>query len=235
MALKIKTETQVPRVGLMMVGWGGNNGSTVTAAILANRHNVSYNTKCGVVTPNYFGSVTQASTVSLGRDREGKEVYVPLGKLVPMVNPNDFELDGWDISGRDLAASMKNAQVLDYELQQKLAPMMAKMKPRASYYQADFIAANQEDRADNLMTQKHKSEILDQIRADIRDFKQSKNLDTVIVLWTANTERFSRVSNGIHDTEENVLKAIKNNEAEISPSTLFAVASILENVSSDNV
>ena len=32
-----RTERTVPRLGCMLVGWGGNNGSTVTAATLANR------------------------------------------------------------------------------------------------------------------------------------------------------------------------------------------------------
>ena len=32
-----KTECSVLRVGCMLVGWGGNNGSTVTASVLANK------------------------------------------------------------------------------------------------------------------------------------------------------------------------------------------------------
>ena len=52
----------------------------------------------------------------------------------------------------------------------------------------------------------------------------------VIVLWTANTERFSDVRVGLNDTADNLLQSIKRNESEISPSTLFAVASILEEV-----
>ena len=47
--IKIKTDIKVPRTGVMMVGWGGNNGTTVTAAILANRHNISYRNKHGIV------------------------------------------------------------------------------------------------------------------------------------------------------------------------------------------
>jgi myo-inositol-1-phosphate synthase len=54
-------------------------------------------------------------------------------------------------------------------------------------------------------------------------------LDSVIVLWTANTERFAAIEEGINDTAESLLAAIARGEDEISPSTLFAVASILEN------
>ncbi len=65
----MRTCRQVPRVGLMLVGWGGNNGSTVTAAVAANRMGLRWNTKDGQKAANYYGSITQASTVSLGTDQ----------------------------------------------------------------------------------------------------------------------------------------------------------------------
>lgn len=42
-----RTARQVPRLGVMLVGWGGNNGTTVTAAVLANRLGLSWMTKTG--------------------------------------------------------------------------------------------------------------------------------------------------------------------------------------------
>jgi myo-inositol-1-phosphate synthase len=50
----------------------------------------------------------------------------------------------------------------------------------------------------------------------------------VIVLWSATTERFADVIEGMNDTSKNLLESIKLGNPEISPSTLFAVASILE-------
>ena len=49
------------------------------------------------------------------------------------------------------------------------------------------------------------------------------------MLWTANTERFADITAGVNDTAENLLKAIGTGHGEIAPSTVFAVASILEN------
>lgn len=74
----------------MMVGLGGNNGSTMLATILANRHNITWDTKDGVRTPNYYGSVVRASTLLLGQDSEGKDVHAPLADFLPMVHPNDL-------------------------------------------------------------------------------------------------------------------------------------------------
>ena len=55
-------------------------------------------------------------------------------------------------------------------------------------------------------------------------------MDKVVVLWTANTERYSAVSVGLNDTTENLLASLEKNEAEISPSTLYAIACVMEGV-----
>eukprot|EP01038_Epipyxis_sp_PR26KG_P007621 gene7621-10375_t len=226
-----KTSTKVPKMGLMLVGWGGNNGSTVTAGILANLNNISWRTKEGLHSPDYFGSLTQSSTVKLGTNEAGEAVYIPFNKLLPMVEPNDIVIGGWDISSSNLADAMERACVLDYDLQRQLIPHMEKLKPLPSIYSKTFIAANQSNRADNLIKTDIKQEQLDTIRNDIRSFKQSNNLDKVIVLWTANTERFCEVEIGLNDSSDSLLAAIQRNENEVSPSTIFAIASILEGCS----
>lgn len=221
------TQRVVPKTGLLIVGWGGNNGTTVTAGILANKHGVTWRTKAGVQKADYYGSMTQSSTVRLG-SAGGRDVYVPFSSVLPMVSPNDLVIGGWDISGMPLAAAMERAMVLDYDLQRQIAPLMGDMKPMPSIYYPDFIAANQSDRADNLLPGADKQAHLDAIRGQIRDFKAAHGLDKVIVLWSANTERFSDIVPGLNDTADALLAAIGRSEAEVSPSTIFAVASILE-------
>lgn len=228
--ITFKTKSKVPKMGLMLVGLTGNNGSTVTAAILANKNKMEWMTKEGKVNANYFGSITQASTLFIGADDTGKDIYLPMNEVVPMVHPNDIVLDGWDISGLNLADAMARAKVLDYGLQQQLRPLMEKIRPRKGIYNPDFIAANQNKRADNLIETTNKAEQIELLRQDIRDFKKTNKLDTVVILWTANTERFTELKNGVHDKAENLIAAIKKNEPELAPSLLYAVASILEGV-----
>ena len=47
-----RTSTAVPRTGVMIVGWGGNNGTTLTAALLANRKELTWETKEGTNLPH---------------------------------------------------------------------------------------------------------------------------------------------------------------------------------------
>src|ERR1700749_4137633 len=120
----------------MMVGMGGNNGTTLCATILANKHNISWRTKRGLQTPNYIGSLLRASTVKLGIDpTTTKDVYVPVCDVLPMVHPNDLVLGGWDISGAPMDKAMDRAQVLDWDLQRQVMPLMANLgKPLPSIY-----------------------------------------------------------------------------------------------------
>lgn len=56
------------------------------------------------------------------------------------------------MSSCNLADAMERAKVFEYDLQRQLRPYMENMKPLPAIYDKDFIAANQESRADNVIT-----------------------------------------------------------------------------------
>ena len=165
-----KVDRKVGKMGIMLVGWGGNNGTTVTAGIIANRRGLKWETKEGVQEANYYGSLVMSSTVKLGTDAAtGEEINIPFHKLLPMIHPNDLVIGGWDISGLNLAEAMDRACVLEPTLKSQVKKEMAIMKPLPSIYYPDFIAANQGDRADNLIPGSKSSwDHVEQIRKDIR-------------------------------------------------------------------
>lgn len=225
--LSIRTDRHVPKLGLMLAGWGGNNGSTLTAALEANKRGLEWRTRTGMQKANWYGSITQASTVLLGTDANGHDVHIPMNKLVPMVNPDDIVVDGWDISSMNIGDAMVRAKVLDVPLQDQVYKKLSQLKPRPSIYDPDFIAANQADRADNTISGTRYQQY-QQIIKDIQDFKKSSGVEKVVVLWTANTERFSDVKKGLNTTMAELEKSLKENKSEISPSTIFAMAAIAE-------
>jgi myo-inositol-1-phosphate synthase len=224
-----KTNTKVPKTGVMLIGWGGNNGSTLTAGVLANRHHLKWMTKRGEQAANYFGSLTQCATTYLGTDQKGNEVVAPFKELLPMVNPNDLVIGGWDISSKNLYESVQRAHVMEPTMYTQIKDELAAMVPLPAIFDINFVAPNQLDRADNVL-KGTKKELVEQVRKQMRDFKEQNQLEQVIVLWTANTERYTEIAAGIHDTAANLMAAVERNEAEISPSTLYAIASILEGI-----
>lgn len=224
------TQKRVPRVGVMLVGIGGNNGTSFTGMIFANKNKIKWDTKRGIETANYKGSLTQATAIRLGKSDTGEDIFIPFKDILPMVEAADLFVTGWDINNMNLGDAMKRAQVFDVTLQEKLYPYMKNIVPLPSLYVPDFVASDQAERANNVIKSETRQGALEQIQKDIQKFKTDNKLDQVVVLWTANTERFSVETPGIHDTAEHILEAIKRNEAEISPSTVFATACILENI-----
>ena len=165
-----KVKRKVGKIGMMLVGWGGNNGSTVTAGIIANRRGLVWDTREGPRAANYYGSVVMSSTIKLGTEsKTGKEINIPFHDVLPMAHPNDLVIGGWDISGMNLADAMDRASVLEPSLKNLVKKEMAEMRPLPSIYYPDFIAANQEDRADNLLEGSRASVAhVEQLRKDIR-------------------------------------------------------------------
>lgn len=221
------------RLGMMLVGLGGNNGSTVLGGIIANKHKLKWHSKEGVHEANWYGSLLQSGVVKLGDDIDtGAEVHVPFKDILPMVDPShDIVVGGWDINNANMAIAMERAKVLEYDLQRQLKPYMEEIVPYKGIYDPSFIAANQFDRANHVMnSQMTKTELINEVRKDINRFKEENQCDKVIVLWTANTERFCEVRKGLNSNDAELMASIEKNDSEISPSTLYAVACILEKV-----
>lgn len=167
----IETEAKVPKVGLMLVGLGGNNGSTLFAGLLAHKYNVSWESKEGIQTPNYYGSFTQCATAKVGIQRLPKrgikDVYKPIKEFLPMVNPTDIEVTGWDISKFNMFEACKRAHVLEPDLVNKLEDKLKDVVPLKAAFNPEFIAANQSDRVDNVLEGTNE-EVIQTIREDIR-------------------------------------------------------------------
>ena len=228
MNYKIETVSKVPKLGVMLVGLGGNNGTTFAAGILANKKKQSWETKRGVEHPNFHGSFTQSATAHVGYkyDEDTKhlsDVYKPIKELMPMVDPCDFEISGWDINNMNLYDAAKRAHVLEPTLLNSLKEDLEKIVPLPSVLNQDYIAANQSDRVNNIFKGTNE-ECIDKIRKDIQEMK--KKVDKVVVLWTANTEMYMLPE--IADIDELKQKISRN--AAMPASVAFAVACIEENV-----
>ena len=165
-----KVERKVGKVGVMLVGLGGNNGSTVTAGIIANRRGLVWDTREGPRAANYYGSVVMSSTMKLGNDsKTNDEVNIPFRDVLPMAHPNDLVIGGWDISSMNLSQAMDRAAVLEPSLKNLVRKEMAEIKPLPSIYYPDFIAANQGERADNVVEgTKASLAHVEHLRKDIR-------------------------------------------------------------------
>ena len=77
--------------------------------------------------PNFHGSFTQSATTHVGYQYDEatnnlKDVFKPIKDLLPMANPCDFEISGWDISSMNMYDACKRAHVLEPGLVNALRP-----------------------------------------------------------------------------------------------------------------
>ena len=131
----------------MLVGLGGNNGTTFTAGILANQKQLEWETKRGIEKANYYGSFTQSATTHVGykfdeKTRRLEDVHKPVHELMPMVNPNDIKISGWDISGLNLFEAAKRSHVLEPSLINQMKSELEAITPLPAVLNQEFIAAN---------------------------------------------------------------------------------------------
>ena len=228
---QLKTMAKIPTLGFMLIGLGGENGTTVTAGILANKKKLVWQTKRGPAQATYYGSFTQSVTTKVGmkvkKDELGQpkieDIYMGIKDLLPMVNPNDLVIGGWDINDADMYSATIAAKVLEPDMIAQLKTELSQIKPLAAVLNPAYVAPGQLERANNIKKGNNK-ELIVQVREDIAGFKKAHGLDKVVVMWTANTEKY--YGRNIESLEE-LEKLIADGES-LPASVLYGVAAIME-------
>ena len=72
-------------------------------------------------------------------------------------------------------------------------------------------------------------DLADQLRADIRKFKEENKLDRAVMIWCASTEIYSEPDE-VHQTLEAFEQGLKDNDPAILPSMIYCYAALCEKV-----
>lgn len=218
------SEPKKSKFGVMLVGMGGNNGSTFVSSILARQKNIRWENKNGVHKVDFFGSLYEYGSVNIGY-KNNKPYTKLMRNMINILSPEDIVMDGWDISNDNLYDACKKNKVLDLNFINSIEKELKTIRPLPSIYYKDFIASNQSSRVNNTKTLKNnKWGDLLQIKSDIDSFKIRHNIEKVVVIWTASTERFSL---GKWKNWHELLISISRSDPEVSPSIIFAAAALL--------
>lgn len=211
------------RIGILVVGLGGANGVTLVAGQLANQQKLSWEgaSPWGRVDANLLGCITQLQ--SKGGTGGYKEKY----RLASFCNA---AVGGWDIRATPLGDALYHARILEYDLVRQVRDEMNKMVIMPGVWDPDFIGESQHSTATNVLHAAiGRQERVGLLRADIRRWKkENKVTGHTTVIWSASVERPSKHS--FEDTHD-LLSAIQNNDKEVSPSMLYAVAAAREGCS----
>ncbi len=202
------------KLGVLVVGLGGAVATTFVCGTLSVRKGLS----------QPIGSISQLSTLSLGKGSEKREPYIK--DIVPISDLNDLVFGGWDIFPENAYEAACHAEVLNKEDLDKVKEELELIKPMRGAFDQRFVKRLN---GTWIKDASSKWDLVESIRGDIRKFKTDKGCDRVVVIWAASTEVYVPMSD-THKTLGALEAAMKANSEEIAPSMCYAYAAVAEGV-----
>lgn len=201
------------KLGILLVGLGAVS-TTFIAGVMAVRK--------GIARP--IGSLTQMGTIRLGKRTDAR---TPLIKdLMPLASLDDIVFGGWDIFDDNCYEAATTAGVLEPSLLTQIKPELEAIKPMSAVFDRYYVK-----RLDgpNVKKGANKMELAEQVRADIRRFKQENTVDRLVMIWCGSTEIFM-VETEAHQSIEAFEKALQRSDVSIPSSMVYAYAALKEGI-----
>jgi myo-inositol-1-phosphate synthase len=171
-----------------------------------------------------IGSITQMNTIRLGKRTDSR---TPLVKdFVPLADLDDIVFGAWDPIPDDAYESARHCGVLRPEDLEPIADFMKSIKPMTAAFDKAYVKKLD---GTNVKTGANKMELAEQLREDMRRFKEENGCDRLVIVWAASTEIFL-TPGPVHDTVESLEQAMRDNHEAIAPSMLYAWAALQEGV-----
>ena len=174
--------------------------------------------KQGLAKP--IGSLTQMSTIRLGKRTEGRN---PLVKdFVPLASLDDMVFGGWDINRENFYEISKRSAVLENELLEKLRPTLEKIEVMKAVFSKDYVRRLD---GDWIKTGKNKMDLAEQLMDDIKSFIDSNNTTSNVMIWCGSTEIYIKAS-AVHSSLKKFEAGLINDDPNISPSMIYAYSAL---------
>lgn len=169
------------------------------------------------------GSVIEMAKIRVGRG-EAKQ-YKKIKDIVPVAPMQSLEFAAWDIFEEDAYQAALHADVLKQRDIDPVREELEAIKPLTAAFDKNFVTRLQGDN----VKQGTRWELVEQLRADIRNFKAERGCDRAVVIWAASTEKYIPYNEAVHKNLADLEAAMKANDCEhISPSMCYAYAAIAE-------
>ena len=208
--MKKNIEPAHGKLGILIVGVGGAVSTTLISGVLSVRKGLS----------QPVGSITQMATIKM---QNGKEM--PIKDIVPIADLKDIVFGGWDIFPENAYQAAVYAEVLKAKDLEPIRTELESITPMKAAFDHNYAKRLNGTFIKDTQT---RWDMVEQLRADIRNFKEQNQCDRIVVLWAASTEIFIAPS-AEHQSLQALEKAMKeNNTAVIPPSMCYAYAAIAE-------
>ncbi len=201
------------KLGVLLVGLGAVS-TTFIAGVLAIRR--------GLAAP--IGSLTQMGAIRLGKRTEGRSPRIR--DFVPLALLDDLVFGAWDIFEENCYEAARTAGVLEPSALEQIRPELEEIQPWPAVFDQRYVKRLT---GRNVKQAANKRELAEQVRADIRRFKESHHLARLVMIWCGSTEVFMTES-AVHASLPLFEQALQNSDPLIPSSMIYAYAALKEGI-----
>jgi myo-inositol-1-phosphate synthase len=200
-------------LGVLLPGLGAVATTLVAGVHLINK---------GLAQP--FGSLTQMQSLRLGKRSQPR--WKPIREMVPLAKLTDFVFGGWDIFPDDAFETACKAGVVPMEQLAAVRPELEALKPWPAVFERAWVK-NLDGR--HLKTAPTKMHLAEALMKDMEDFRRQSGVARCVTVWCGSTEVYAQAG-ATHETLAAFEKGLRESSADISPSMIYAYASIASGI-----
>ncbi len=201
------------RLGILVVGCGAVATTLMTGVLMARK---------GLARP--IGSMTQMDKIRVGRGTDKQ--YLHYQDIVPLAALDDIVFGTWDVYPQNAYQAAVYAQVLQQKDIDPVRQELEQIVPMTAAFDHNYAKRLT---GDHVKACTSRWDMVEQLRADIRQFRQEKQCSRMVVLWAASTEIFVPVDAQVHQSLSALEAAMQADDREhIAPSMCYAYAALSE-------
>ena len=201
------------KLGVLLVGLGAVSTTFVAGTLLIRK---------GLASPT--GSLAQMGTIRLGKRNEARTPLIR--DFLPLASLDDLVFGAWDIFEENGYEAAVTAGVLDASMLDQVRPELEAIRPWPAVFDQRYVKRLM---GTNIKTGATKRDIAEQVRADIRAFKDAHHLDRLVMVWCGSTEIFMTPT-AAHQSIAAFEQAMESNADDIASSMVYAYAALKEGI-----
>ena len=202
------------KLGILCVGLGAVSSTFINGTLMIRK---------GLGVP--VGSITQLAKIRVGKGADAQ--YKHVSEIVSMPTLDDIVFGAWDILPDNAFESSMHAEVLRDRDIYPVKDELEKIVPMKGVYDPNYVKALEGTWVKDPKATRW--ELMEQVREDIRNFKEKNGCSRIVVIWAASTEIYVPRFAAVHDDLDAVEAAMKADDREhISPSMCYAYAALAE-------
>ncbi len=201
------------KLAVLLPGMGAVSTTLMAGVLLANK---------GLVQP--IGSLTQTGTIRLGKRTDNRvpriKDFAPLAKL------SDIVFGGWDLFPDSAYEAAAHAKVLESKDLEPVKDELSAIKPMKAVFYPEFVKRLH---GTHVKTAATKYDMVEQLRADIRNFIRDNGCSRAVAVWCGSTEVYLE-QGAVHQSIAAFEKGLQENDPNIANSMMYAWACLKEGV-----